>query len=349
MDEPSVRNRTEYFDSLRVIATFAVIILHMSAQDWATAPVTSADWRVLNVYDSLVRCAVPLFVMISGALFLSTDRAIKRIFQKNILRIATAFVFWSVVYALLDFRRGCDLHTAIFRALEGHYHMWFLFMIVGLYLIVPLVRPIAASEALMKYFLLLALVFAFLLPQLITCIPPRYVLLIQTVRQINFYLSFHFTLGYVSYFVLGYYLSRTPLGKRAEQAVYSLGILGFAATALLTEHLSFQAQSAVETFYSPFSLTVLLESIGVFVFAKNHLPLARAPRARRLIRKLSDFSFGAYLIHPLFIELLEHFGVHATSFSPLLAVPLIALSIFAASMLLSALIHRIPVLKAYAV
>ena len=77
--------RILYFDYLRILAMFAVMLLHVASQFWYTTPTNTTEWQVCNIYDSLARFGVPIFVMISGALFLGKKRPIKRIYQKNIL------------------------------------------------------------------------------------------------------------------------------------------------------------------------------------------------------------------------------------------------------------------------
>ena len=71
----SVReNRVIYFDYLRIISIFSVVVLHMAGQNWKTSDVNSFNWGWFNLVDSLVRWGVPVFVMISGALFLEKSR-----------------------------------------------------------------------------------------------------------------------------------------------------------------------------------------------------------------------------------------------------------------------------------
>lgn len=169
--EQTQPQRIAYFDVLRILATFAVIVLHLSAQHWADTDVYSRAWQAFNLYDSAVRWAVPVFVMISGALFLSGSQSIGHILKKNVSRLVTAFIFWSALYAvfMVNFE-GCPTTLILQQFLNGHYHMWFLFMIVGLYLIVPFLRPIVRDEKLLRYFLLLTLIFTFLLPQIASAV-----------------------------------------------------------------------------------------------------------------------------------------------------------------------------------
>ncbi|MBR4445084.1 MAG: acyltransferase family protein [Solobacterium sp.] len=94
------------FDVLRVAATIAVILLHVSAQNWHSTDIHSFEWCVFTIYDGLVRWGVPIFTMISGAIFLNRDIPIKKIYTKHILRIITAFIFWSAIYALVNLKNG---------------------------------------------------------------------------------------------------------------------------------------------------------------------------------------------------------------------------------------------------
>ena len=166
--EHSTRRRVIYFDILRIVAIFFVVFVHLAAQHWADVDVSSRAWFAFNLYCTTGKWSVPIFVMISGALFLGRDVSISSILKKNVARIATVFLFWSGCYALIDLVfRHAPLSVVLSQFITGHYHLWFLYMIVGLYLLIPLLRPIAQSETLMRYFLLLALIFTFLLPQLV--------------------------------------------------------------------------------------------------------------------------------------------------------------------------------------
>ena len=84
-----------YIDILRIIACFSVIMLHASAQAWYSLPVDSFGFKVANSYDALFRFGVPVFVMISGALFLAPEKEpdVKKLYRHNILRLAILYIF----------------------------------------------------------------------------------------------------------------------------------------------------------------------------------------------------------------------------------------------------------------
>lgn len=220
-------------DLLRIIAISAVVVIH-TTQNMGKLDVYGFDWAVLNVYDGLVRWAVPVFVMISGVLFLNPakEQPLKKLYSKNVLRIVTIILFWGLVYAALN-HPPADLSFeslyAFFRtAVLGHYHMWFLYMIAGLYILVPPLRCIAASPKTLDYFLAVAFVLNMALPFLTSFGH------LSLITQLTDNMLFQMPLGYSFYFLLGFWLSQRDFTRKQETGIYLLGIAGVAATILLT-------------------------------------------------------------------------------------------------------------------
>lgn len=227
MEASNITSRTVYFDYLRVFATFAVIILHVSAQNWYSTDVNGFDWQVFNFFDSIVRWSVPVFVMISGALFLNREIPLKKIYSKYVFRMAAAFAVWTIIYAY--FSNG-DILNRVSQIISGHYHMWFIWMIVGLYICIPFIKLLIKDDKITRYFLLLAFIFAFLIPWLVTLTNDfAGGLVIKGVSILNGNVSdmnIHIVLGYTSYFILGYYLAKTELSKKQRRIIYVLGLGG---------------------------------------------------------------------------------------------------------------------------
>ena len=70
----NAKNRMVWPDVLRIIASVAVMLLHVSADNWGKADLRGLSWNVFNVCDSLTRWGVPVFVMVSGMMFLDAPR-----------------------------------------------------------------------------------------------------------------------------------------------------------------------------------------------------------------------------------------------------------------------------------
>ncbi len=338
--------RVEYFDALRVFASLAVMVLHLAAQHWADADISGAAWRAFNGWNAAVRWCVPVFVMISGALFLERPMTLKKLYGKHVVRVAVAFVFWSGLYAFVSARRyPLERWQIISEFVRGHYHLWFLYMIAGLYLIVPLLRQLAASEQTVRCFLLLSLVFGFALPELAS-LSAVYTYHLGTDLQVALQtVDLRFVMGFSGYFMLGFWLNRRTLSKREELAIYALGVLGFLFTLLGTQVISNRTGAANVLLYGYCTVNVLCEAAAVFTLFKQHCNVSS-----RLLRTLSAASFGAYLIHALIIDTLQfRFGFDTLAFPPLFSIPILSAVTFVSAYAAALLLRKIPVIRDYLV
>ncbi len=292
--------RTAYFDVLRVVATFAVMLIHLCVPHWEALSPSSAGWLTVHLLDSACRWSVPIFVMISGALFLNPEREISfgKICRKNLARIGIAFGIWSAVYTLLDWAKGAQLRDLPLIFLKGEYHMWFLFLIAGLYLFTPLLRKLTASPKRTQWFLVLGGVFFFLIPRGVHLlslfgIHAPFEALILKAMNIN-----GVSVCYLFVFVLGHILHQTQWKKPLRIFFYCLGALGFFATVFLTLWHTRMLGAPSGSFYSYMSLNVMAMAVALFVWAKTH-----CKKVGPSLLSVSKYSFGMYLIHPLCIEL----------------------------------------------
>jgi len=179
--------RIIYLDLLRIAATLGVIILHIAASKWMDTPVTTINWQIMNIYDSLVRWAVPIFVMISGVFHLEPNRNITfneemKIIFKKILKIILALMFWGLVYKLSKYFLHNEEFTVygIIRSLiiifgPESYHLWFLYMLIGLYLLTPIFRIFVnnCKREHIEYFLVLFFIIGTCFPLINSILNPR--------------------------------------------------------------------------------------------------------------------------------------------------------------------------------
>lgn len=365
-------NRVIYFDYLRVFATFAVIVLHISAQNWYQTDVNQIDWQTFNFFESIVNWAVPVFVMISGALFLGREVSISRIFRKSVLRMFLAFIAWSFIYYLLagniipDAVHEDSVITqflALFKdgktqgfvsIINSHYHLWFVPMIAGLYICVPIIKKIVEDKKIGEYFLLVAFVFRFLIPQIVALINDFGSENLKAIATaINAKVSdmdMRMVLGHTFYFILGYYLSKISFNKKKRYVIYIAGVLGFAFTILVSLVVSIKAQTPTSTYYGNFTINIIFEAVVVFVLFKNIS--FDNEGFNKFIKLLSKWSFGAYLVHALIIEKLNSvFNINTLSLPmpPYFAVVVIAIIVFVLSFGVSAILNCIPGVRKYIV
>lgn len=357
-------NRKVFLDYLRIVATLGVISVHVATPNYTAFYFNTGIWRVLNIFNCLGRWTPPIFVMISGALFLGREIEIKKLYSKYILRVALAALVWNFIYFLLASDTPLVRLSGLFGSeklnywtdlLRVHYHLWYVMMIIGLYMTMPILKRIADDAKLSKYFIILGVFFTCILPQI-------YYLAAyfgnETVQSIASTFKwdyeqglFSLPLGYSFYFILGYYLSKMELSKKVRMLIYALGIIGFAFTAWIEKVLTFKTEDFILDFYDCLSFQVFLTTIAIFVFFKNIN--YKDSKFTRFIVYLSKISFGAYLVHALVIEQLNlRFHINtltlfapATPLSVALAEVVIIIIVFTVAMIISAILNLIPGIK----
>lgn len=343
-----VKNRIAYIDYLRIAATLAVIVIHVAAQNWYDQDVQTLEWQIFNFYDSSVRWAVPIFVMISGVLTLEKEISVKALYTRKILRLIVAYIFWSCIYALT----GDEKKGFVYQLICGKYHLWFIYMILGVYICTPLIKKIVESQKLMVYFLIVSIIYSFFVPYMLQLLSDwggiKTELWVKSFNNIYADMNVSFVCGYTAYFIGGYFLSRVTIKKHIRGLIYLLGILGFVMTVIPCSVFSVRNGSPVAEYYEYLKINVLMQSVAVFVWFKYNV--AEMGKKEELIGKLATYSFGVYLVHILILEQLDKkIGLNTLSFNPIAAIPAITLLVCAVSYGVSALIHRIPVLNKYIV
>src|SRR5689334_4222130 len=148
----SSANRFAWGDYVRVFGTFAVIAQHAAHRTtlFGVPNIHSATWWSILSIEAACRWAVPLFVMLSGALLLDPQRRETPIefYRKRFWRIGIPLVFWSLFYLLpgiaVDGFSSSALAEGGTKLAHGRpaYHMYFLFIIAGLYLLTPYLRVV---------------------------------------------------------------------------------------------------------------------------------------------------------------------------------------------------------------
>lgn len=330
-----------------------VVLLHASIEPIPAivTPDSSAvlvQWWSVNIYDSFARPCVPLFVMLSGALLLQpskTDEPLRVFFKKRVSRIALPFFFWMGAYFAWDIfvnNQPLTTQTLVEGLLGGPYiHFWFFYMLIGLYLVTPLVRVFVAhaSRRLLRYFFVLWLTGVSVVPLLN--------LLVGHNLNINVFLI----TGYIGYFLLGLYLIDTQVNKKVLVACV---LAGFAWTALGTYWITATVGGSLQFFfYDYFSLGVILSSVALFLLliSVNYNKIKnKHPKLDRLIHYISINSLAIYLFHFMVLETLENgylwgFRISMATLSPIIEIPLLAGITLAICLLVLYPLRKIPYLN----
>lgn len=342
-EEKAAASGTEaWIDLSRIAAAFAVVCLHVSAGIVAQAPFGSFSWWCGNVADSAMRWSVPVFVMISGILLLRPEKSesLGGFYGRRLRRILIPTVFWTIVFTLLAYAesraRGVSLSPAylVINILLGvpHYHMWFLYMLAGLYVFTPFFRKIVQQSSPKELLFLVVLLFAMSLVSYgFEFIYPG-VPMVFTTRSML----------YLPYFFAGCLLAawKNPPATGVLIALLALSV-GLATLGTYLLHLKFGGARGFY-FYGELSAAVVPMSLCVLLLLKKFFGSARPSRR---MREIAALTFGVYLIHPLFIEGLGALGWKAASYPPLLAIPVFSAVIFGFSLATAQILSFLPFLR----
>lgn len=333
-------------DYLRVYATIAVITVHVTAQlTYSYGKIETKQWLVTIFIGSVVRFCVPVFVMLSGAFLLGKEEDLSVFLTKRLNKIAIPFVAWLFIYSgynVFFSGREVDTYESVKAVLSGKValHLWFMYMIIGLYLVTPVFRKWLklARQKEILYFIFLWFLTSSIIPFL------------ENILRFDIEFSLESVSGYTGYFILGYYLVRFPIAHRYLASIcFAIFVLmvgvTFAGTYILSEYSN--NYNAIP--YEYLSANVVFMSIAFFLFIKNKYQNNNKRELPILFRFINNTSFGIYLIHILILYLLEKnllgFNLTASFIHPIIGIPLTSLICLIISFCCVFVIQRLPVIK----
>lgn len=328
-----MQHPVHYISALRVMATFLVILIHASTGYLNQFSAYAFDWNYANVLNSFSRFCVPLFVMISGALLLPKKEETTTFYQKRMSKILWPFLFWIVIYLVYYFYRYTNfevlpaqrvLEVCIDKVLHGpSAHLWFLYMIVGLYLAIPFLRLIvqAATDRDLILFIILWLASLLLANKSLYSYVPK--------------IDLTFFSGYIGYLVLGYYLSTRQLRIGWPVCLLAFVILGLCALGG-TWLLSHNAQRFSPALYNYLGINNALMASCLFLAFQKIItqPLPR------WIQAVDLHSFGIYLVHILVLNYLHPLIELSTAWK----IPAASLLTLAISFAIIYILRKVPYL-----
>jgi len=321
-------------DLIRTVAIILVILLHASIEPNPSLSQMSPEgvqlWWVSNIYNSISRAAVPLFVMLTGALLLhptKTDESLSVFFKKRWNRIGIPVLFWGVIFFLYDFSiKGQELtFTHVLQGvLAGPYmHFWYVYLLVGLYLITPLIRVLVvhADWIIIKYFLIIWFVGTGIV-SLLTLSSEI------SLQAIWFDTNVFILTGIVGYFVLGAYLTRF----RVRSTILYLGLIVSSVFTIVGTYfvISTLGEAYSQFFFTAISFNVITGSISLFLImgaVPNRAIEIKIPRGAKILKVISENTLPIYLFHIIVLETLQRgvfgFKLSVTTINPIIEIPLI--------------------------
>ena len=332
-------------DILRIASAFAVVLLHVSAE-YFDESFYSSEWAFRNFFGLMTRWCVPVFIMISGALFLQRgDISIGKLYKKYIWRILLVYLVWSAVYASLRLGPKTNLFGFIGVVISGPLHLWFLKMLIGLYMCLPLFWMIVKDKKVEKYFIILSFFVSVVVPLFMFVMEKASGNFFQILTDLGEKVNFSMAMGFSYFFVLGHYLIVYPIKSHYRKMVYVLGIISAILLLLFTYIHALQGHRPDGYYYSYQTPFVFFITIAFFVFV---LSLCKSIRQSlcRITLYLSKMSLGVYVVHMLVMHVFSNcLGVDSRTFHPNYWLIIYTIIIFVTSYVISGVIAKIPFLK----
>ena len=303
-------NRKASLDVTRFVAVIAVVLIHTSASYMNLYQPNSFAGIFTNIFNTISRIGVPLFVMISGCLMLNERKEItfKEIFNKYIRNIIILYLVWSLLYSLgyqiiLPAFNGEEINFRgfLFGIFRAHYHLWYLPMIAGLYLITPILRCFVKKEnsKTVLYFIVLSFIFNFFSP-LIEFLA-GYSNLFQYINQFIDGLYLDFFCGYVGYYLIGWYVINIGIKKGYRIVLYIAGFASLIFTIIMVQIFTSQAW----LFQTPLNAFILLISVMIFDLINNYYK--GNDKSNNVFKKLSNLAFGVYVVHVAILSIFDFY------------------------------------------
>lgn len=339
-------------DVLRVLACYMVIQVH-TGEFYYIGPIgdvikgENAFW--VDLYNSVCRSAVPLFVMLTGYFLLPIKDEPAQFFRKRFTRVVIPFIFWCIAYSFYQFFRGqVDFTTACTNILKIPVnfgtqvgHLWYVYMLMGLYLFAPIISPWLKTASRKSIELYLG-IWAFTL-----CVPYIHLLFPYILGECfwNGTPMLYYFSGLLGYMVLAYYLRtyaserkswNLPVGIALLVVGYFITWYGFHERLSTAEYVP-----QLEITWGYETINVAMVATGIFLLIKNIRIKSPDSSCGKLVTDISIKSYGIYLIHIMLLNLFYDL-LNDLSDSAMIKIPVIALCTFVTSYLMIKALSYLP-------
>lgn len=363
---------------MRVCACFMVMIVHstepfyLGGEGSLIASPTDAFWVAIS--EGLCRSCVPLFVLASSYLLFPLKYSSGEFFRRRAGRIIIPFILWSLVYAFTAGEPVSNLKGLLLNFNYAAGHLWFVYMLVGLYLVMPLLSPWAekVSKRELEFYLFIWAITTTVpfirdaaggpapLIKAADGLPSPALFPLWGEAAWNPFGMLYYVSGFIGFLLAGLYVRKfVPKGRLVKVLGWSFFLVGFLASAFGTL-LRIGSSSDTYPISGPVDLAVgweiplffcgspvVLSAIGLMLVFKN-TEFKAGGFYKHIVAPLSKAGYGMYLTHILAL------GFFATLYRDLIAsTPMVilatAVSTFITIGLACVLIRKIPRIGSYLV
>lgn len=310
------------------MSAFAVVLLHTNAYIAGQNNISLVGWNVENFINVITRFSVPCFVMLSGAFVLHNDKNAdyKYFYLKSFYKIAIPLIVFSAFCVLLSEVKciisGDSILGPILELLKGDFNnYWFMFMLIGLYALAPIIIRIKKSISNKAYCIVS---FIWLIFSIIS----------QSTSTYSVSYSFGVVFSFVSYFVIGNVIYENFQNKKYPLIYIFLSIVIFVLTFIYRAVAKriFYLAGQYSNWFSP---AIVCASILLFIGFNNI-------EFKKNLNKISSTTYFIYLFHTkVYLLLVSVIGKVFNNIEPIFYIILVSVLAFIISYLLSIVYMKI--------
>ena len=334
---PKETDRVVWIDWMRVVACFLVMMTHSCEPFYlggeGSLILTKADAIWVSVLNVLPRASVALFVIASSYLQFPLHYSTGEFFKRRAVRVLIPFAIWSLVYAFVWGEPVQNLKDLLLNFNYAAGHLWFVYMLIGVYLIMPLLSPWAEKVGKRELQVYLGIwLFTTLIPLIRqwvggaapviygpSGIPNAAKYPLWGEASWNTYGAFYYLSGFVGYMLMGLYF-RKFVGKlswgRTLAFAVPLFLAGFAICNLGFLSRVWEDAKGVFPIEGPVGLAALWEgpwlndTFGVALMAVAWILLFKKIETggrffNKVLLPVSKASYGMYLSHMLLLGIVS--------------------------------------------
>ncbi|NDV68231.1 acyltransferase [Dysgonomonas sp. 25] len=345
------RERIVFLDYLRVFACFMVIVVHACEFFYigenSSISIAPGDGLWVSYIDGAMRAAVPLFIMTSSYLLLPLKVSPGQFYRRRFVRVLVPFIVWLLMYACLpavwgDFTGDdvvANLKRLIFNFTDNAGHLWYVYMLIGIYLFMPILSPWLEKTSRKFELTVLLIWFATTFYHYVKLISPEYIF---GEALWNEFSSIYYFSGYIGYVILAHYIREHINWPAAKMRIVGIAsfLIGYFATTEVFNHFMGNTEDIMmlEISWRFCTPNVALMAFGIFLVFKTFN--AGKGTFYSWINDTSKLSYGMYLMHIFYLILMYNL-VHEHLSTPLTIV-VIAVSTFLLCYLTCKLISFLP-------
>lgn len=346
-------DRKLYLDVLRVVAIFAVIFNHTNTRGYALfLNATESIFFPIYIFCSaLSKIAVPIFLMISGALLLRKEEPIRILLKKRFLKFLIVLFFSSLIvhlyYLEWDFRNfSFSQFLKELYSTGATTSLWYLYAFLAYILMLPFLRKLSQKMQAKDYLYLTCLMFFAALFKCLEFAIWDY--------KVHLHQNFEmFTISKIVFYpLIGDYLAnKLESNKITGKSVFILCIVGFAfavvncwLTCKWCEHLGEWDIKTFETFIAQFTF---FPAIAIFVLSRYLFSKIKLSHAlSKCMAHLGSCTFGIYLFERIYRkETLFVFNFLAYRIPQFLACIIWVFCVFLVGLVITSIARKIPLLR----